>query len=189
MQQVSAEPTSGLVHGCLICGFAFASRQQWGAHAQKAHGYRKAATQYATGRTCRACGSQYANKSHLRCHLLASARCLEFLEAAGSPAMAPAAEDGHTQAPVVRGWGTSHLRDARPATCNALYDALARLTDASDQQIYDVVAQYVAPLPLLRQTVCTWRNALPVGALREAAEDVLLVLISELVHTHCWSWS
>ena len=103
-QPISTELTARLEHGCLPCGLAFASRQQWGAHAQKVHGYRNAATQHAIGRNCRACGSRSANRSRLRCHLLACARCLQFLEAAGK-ATPESGEDGHVQAPVVRGWG------------------------------------------------------------------------------------
>ena len=175
----SSAPLAGLEHGCLICGLAFASRQQWGAHAQKLHGYRNMATQYAKGRVCRACGSQYANQARLRCHLLSSARCLQFLEQAGDPDPALNLREGHVQAPVLRGWGQAHLPAAQPETCAALRNGLAALQDASDQQIFDEVSRHVAPLPVLHRTLSIWRDGLPSGALRDSASDVLLVLSPE----------
>ena len=175
----SPSPLAGLEHGCLLCGLAFATRQQWGAHAHKLHGYRNTATQYAKGRVCRACGSQYTTQTRLRSHLLSSARCLQFLERAGDPVSVSDVSEGHVQAPVLRGWGLAHLPAAQPETCTALRRGLDSLTDATDQQIYDEVSRHIAPLPVLSHTLSTWRDGLPFGTLRDSASDVLLVLSPE----------
>ena len=55
-------------------------------------------------------------------------------------------------------------------------DALVGATAVSDQQIFDVVASFVAPLPVLRATLQLWASALQPGDLKSAAEDVLLIL-------------
>ena len=169
---------SRMEHCCLLCGLAFASRQQWGAHAQKVHGYRNTATQLARGRVCHACGSQYANRARLRCHLLASPRCLQFLEQGCLDAETVTSE-GHSQAPVVRGWGQSHLPAPQPELCAALSKGLAGMQQATDQQIFDEVSSHVAPLPVLRRTLTFWRNTLQHGPTRDAADDVLLILAPE----------
>ena len=169
----------GLRHGCLACGVAFASFQKWSVHAQKVHGYRTAATRLAKGRTCLACGTQYANSARLRCHLASSTRCLQHLEAvpvAASSTTATRDQPGHVQAPAVRGWGRDHLPPAQPEICRPLLTDLRDLRNASDQDIYDVVASHIAPLPVLRGTLELWQASLAPGDLREAAADVLLVL-------------
>ena len=75
--------------------------------------------------------------------------------------------------------GTSNLPEAKPELCLALLHALEGLAAASDQQIYDEVVQHIAPLPVLRHTIRAWRDALTHGEMREAADDVLLVLTPE----------
>ena len=49
------------------------------------------------------------------------------------------------------------------------------------QEIYDLVASFVAPLPVLRRTLQTWVASLSPGALLSSAEDVLLVLKPDLL--------
>ena len=45
---------------------------------------------------------------------------------------------------------------------------LRRLTQATDQQIYDVAASLVTPLPPLRHTLQEWAHSLPDGPLAQA---------------------
>ena len=179
---------AGLVHGCLVCGLAFASRQQWGAHAQRVHGYRNAATRLALGRCCSACGSVYATQARLRCHLLASVQCRQALENGAVVARAtvsdadPAA--GHLQMPVIRGWGRADLPAATQELCLPLQQALVAEAPSSDQAIYDLVVSHIAPLPVLRRTLSLWHEGLLCPTTRDAAADVLLVLTPEHLCTH-----
>ncbi|CAE7816687.1 unnamed protein product [Symbiodinium necroappetens] len=136
-----ASPMADMEHACLLCGFAFCTRQQWGAHAQRKHGYRNTATKLAVGRQCGSCGTLFASQV-----------------AAQAPSL-PEQTD----------------------LCLDLLAALERLESADDQEVYDLVASFVAPLPDLRRTLQTWVDSLPVGALRSAAEDVLLVLKPDLL--------
>ena len=175
----SPSDLSDLQHGCLICGLAFASRQQWGAHSQRVHGYRHPATRLATGRQCRACGSLYATQGRLRCHLLASRRCLQFLESQDSPEGATMPGSGHLQAPAVQGWGCAHLPPVEEEFCRPLRLALQSTVFNSDQEIYDEVVSHIAPLPVLRHTVTGWMRELQNDGIRQMAADVLLVLTPE----------
>ena len=176
---------SGLEHGCLICGLAFGSFRKWGAHAQRKHGYRNAASQLAKGRRCLACNTLYASCAKLKTHLLSAPRCrLALQRQNGTYAGAAAAVDdkeGHPQAPYVRGEPLLALPRAEGEICSDLLRSLRSLHTATDQEIYDVVAAHVAPLPVLRHTLRVWIDALPSGALADAAEDVLLILVPEHV--------
>ncbi|CAE7222840.1 unnamed protein product, partial [Symbiodinium necroappetens] len=177
-------PVEGLHHACLVCGLAFASRQQWGAHAQRVHGYRNAATRLAAGRQCQACGTVYASGSRLKSHLLASARCRSFLELSDPavlPPPLPEIKDPHLQAPSVRATQCPMLPPASEERCLALAAELSRLRCATDQEVYDTVAAHVAPLPVLRRTLEVWASDLPAGPLADSASDVLLVLTPELL--------
>ncbi|CAE7751182.1 unnamed protein product [Symbiodinium microadriaticum] len=177
-------PIEGMRHACLICGLAFASRQQWGAHAQRVHGYRNAASRLVVGRQCQACGTVYATGSRLKTHLLASARCRAFLELsdpASLPAPLPESKEPILQAPSVRAASAHALPPAGEELCLALAEDLARLQAASDQDIYDVVASHLAPLPVLRRTLEVWACGLPAGPLADSAADVLLVLTPGLL--------
>ena len=175
-------PMADMEHACLLCGLAFCSQQQWGAHAQRKHGYRNSASKLAIGRTCRSCGMQYASQARLKTHLLASDRCRHHLLRLGPPG--PEGADtgsGHVQAPSVRAVETAPVSAVGEELCLDLFDALRSSSCDDDQAIYDLVASYVAPLPMLRATLREWLSSLPVGALRSAAEDVLLVLKPDLL--------
>ncbi|OLQ08158.1 hypothetical protein AK812_SmicGene8346 [Symbiodinium microadriaticum] len=165
---------------CLICGLAFPSRQQWGAHAQRVHGYRNRASRVCKGRRCQACGSQYASAARLQKHLLFSARCAQYLERLddADPRLTDTSSC-HPQAPFVRGWGVENLESAEDELCRALLLDLQTLQAASDQEIYDLVLAHLAPLPVLRATLLHWIAGLASGALRDAAEDVVLILHPE----------
>ena len=175
-------PLEDMEHACLVCGLAFCTRQQWGAHAQRKHGYRNAASKLAVGRQCRSCGMRYATQSRLKTHLLASAKCRHYLEQFGSSLSAFAdIPDGHVQAPSVRLGSTVLHSPERADLCLDLLAALQCLAAADDQQIYDLVASFVEPLPILRRTVQQWVDSLPPGDLADSAADVLLVLRPDLL--------
>ena len=175
-------PLAEMEHACLICGLAFSTRQQWGAHAQRKHGYRNQATKLAIGSMCGSCGTQYASQARLKNHLLVSAKCRHHLESLPqASSVLPVTGDGHIQAPPVR-VGEPRLDRAEGVDmCHDLLAALCRIEVADDQEIYDVVASFVAPLPILRHTLQTWITQLPAGPLRSSAEDVLLVLKPDLL--------
>ena len=105
---------------------------------------------------------QYASQSRLKNHLLASSRCRLYLEAqlpSSTDAVAP--PDGHVQAPSVRVRDDVQGSVSRAELCLGLMGELNRLAVADDQEIYDVVASFVEPLPLLRQTLQHWHASLP----------------------------
>ncbi|CAE7778392.1 unnamed protein product [Symbiodinium sp. CCMP2592] len=174
---------AGLEHCCLLCGLAFTTFRQWGTHAQRKHGYRNLATRLAVGRRCLSCNTLYASQAKLRCHLIAVPKCcwaLQLLHGSGH-ASQPAAgsTEGHSQAPAVRGPRTPLVVWTEEELCLELLFALRALREASDQQIYDLVASFVEPLPVLRGTLRRWISELEDAALIAAAEDVLLVLWPE----------
>ncbi|CAE7285354.1 unnamed protein product, partial [Symbiodinium necroappetens] len=175
-------PMEGMEHACLLCGLAFASQQQWGAHAQRKHGYRNAASRLAVGRRCLACGMQYSSQARLKNHLLASAKCRHALEdfppAAPVP---PILQDGHVQAPSVQVSRPGIPVSNREDFSLGLMQELRQLVVADDQQIYDVVASFVEPLPVLRRTLQLWVETPLPDALASSAQDVLLVLKPDLV--------
>ncbi|CAE7680575.1 unnamed protein product, partial [Symbiodinium sp. CCMP2456] len=181
-QPTLTSPLAGMEHGCLICGLAFASRQQWGAHAQKVHGYRNLAAKLAIGRTCRACHSVYATASRLKTHLLYSARCRKFLETHASDLPDPdLSKAGHEQMPAFRCRTSESLPPAGQELSSELLTALQAASLATDQDIYDVVASVISPLPVLRRTLLFWQSTLPPGGVADAAADVALVLFPEHV--------
>ena len=176
-------PLAGIeacTHACLPCGLAFGSRQAWGAHAHRVHGYHHPAHRLAQGRRCRACGLLLATSAKLCLHLKHSPRCLRLLERPGSASLyAQDDSAAHAQAPAEVGPGISELAESRHEVCEELAQALHQLQDATDQQIFDLVLAHVAPLPVLRQTLVEWsQGGLPAG-LSEACADVLLVLWPE----------
>ena len=176
-------PVADCVHACLHCRIAFRTRQQWGAHAHRVHGYHSRAHMVAQGRSCRACGLQLATEAKLRTHLRLSLPCVQKLErivAAGpcEPDLTPA----HILAPAVPGVGKAALGPAAPETLSSLALALAAFSPPAsdvDEAILSLVMQFTAPLPVLRCTLEAWMDSLPVGFVRQACEDVLLILHPE----------
>ena len=175
-------PMDGMEHACLLCGLAFASQQQWGAHAQRKHGYRNAASKLAVGRRCFACGMQYSSQARLKTHLLASAKCRHALEDSPQAAQTQLIpQDGHVQAPSVQISRPVLPMSDREDFSLGLMHELRQLDEADDQQIYDTVASFVEPLPVLRRTLQLWVETLLPDALAASAQDVLLVLKPDLV--------
>ena len=181
-------PLQGMEHGCLICGLAFCTQQQWGAHAQRLHGYRNAAARLALGRRCQACNTTYASQARLKRHLLFSHKCRHFLESHSAVQSLADSSVGHCQAPAFRAFASVELRDAPLELCQELLTALTALSSATDQEIFDLVSSFIAPLPMLRQTIITWMESLPAGDLAEAASDVLLILRPEHICSSICGW-
>ena len=175
-------PLAEMDQACLLCGLAFSTQQQWGAHAQRKHGYRNSATRLAIGRQCLSCGTLYASQARLKTHLLASASCRHYLETLPrDSAVVNGKDEGHSQAPPVCTAGSKPAREEGIDLCHDLLAALGKIEVADDQEIYDLVASFVAPLPVLRRTLQLWIASLFPGALLSSAEDVLLVLKPDLL--------
>ena len=175
-----SSPLESCAHACLPCRVAFVSRQRWGAHAHRVHAYHSRAHTVATGRRCQACGLTVANAARLRTHLRMSLACVQRIEASDGPLPFTAdCSTGHSQAPAHPGIGRAAVGPVRPETHPPLARALVALASramVSDQCIYDVVVSFIAPLPVLRATLLEWASGLEPGGLRDAAEDVLLIL-------------
>ena len=176
----ASSPLESCVHACLPCRIAFVSRQRWGAHAHRAHAYHSRAHTVASGRRCQACGLIVATAARLRTHLRMSLPCVQRLDAAeGVLPFAADRSTGHSQAPAIPGVGRAVVGPVQSETHPPLARALATLAPGnpvSDQCIFDVVASFIAPLPVLRCTLQEWASSLAPSSLRDAAEDVLLVL-------------
>ena len=170
-------------HACLHCKIAFATRQQWGAHAHRVHAYHSRAHVLAEGRTCQACGLQVSSAAKLRTHLRLSLSCVQQLEALSARGPVPAdLSTAHPLAPAVPGVGKHALGPAAPEILSPLllelqsYDFAGSVASDLDERIFDVVKSHLAPLPVLRRTLREWAHTVSAGPLRDAAEDVLLVL-------------
>ena len=171
------------VHACLHCRVAFKTRQQWGAHAHRVHGYHSRAHEIARGRSCRACGLQLATEAKLRTHLRLSLSCVQELERLSATGQCePDLTSAHVLAPAIPGVGKAALGSAAPERLSSLVLALAAFSPPAsdvDEAILAVVMRFTAPLPVLRSTLESWRDSLSVGCVRQACEDVLLVLHPE----------
>ena len=181
----AVEDHSGFQHGCLLCKRAFALSQSWASHAALKHGYRTPQYRFARGNRCRACGSVFSSVGRLRNHLGSSRICLQAVEDE-LPSLLPVldCQSGHVQARAVAGRGTAHLPAVRPEVVGPLLAQLRALTSGDDESIFELISTFVAPFPVLRQTLEAWISELPAGALREAAEDVLLCFRVELLCEH-----
>ena len=176
----SATPLEECTHACIPCKLAFHTRQQWGAHAHRVHAYHSRAHRIAKGRTCGACGLQVASLGRLRTHLRLSPACVSWTEqAVAAGTFVPDLSVAHELAPAVPGIGKGALGPVEPEVLPDLVAELSCLTtteDVTDEDVFAVVVRHIAPLPVLRHTLSGWCQCLPVGRLRSAAEDVLLVL-------------
>ena len=183
LRPVQESEFTGLEHACLPCGMAFRTHRQWGAHAQRVHGYRNSATRLAVGRQCLACLTQYASQRKLKQHLLDSVRCRRHLEQkehdSFRPPDPPQSEAAHPQAPSIRASQPPAIPPAAPEICYELLQTLQSEALSSDELIYQCVEAHLAPLPVLRRTLTVWAESLPAGPIAAAAADVLLVLRPE----------
>ncbi|CAE7573770.1 unnamed protein product [Symbiodinium sp. CCMP2592] len=171
------------VHACLRCRVAFHTRQQWGAHAHRTHGYHSRAHTVAQGRRCQACGLLVASEARLRTHLRLSLSCVQRLDASGGIAsFPPEGSSSHPQAPAQPGIGKRALGPASVETLPPLAAALDELANAggvTDQRIFDTIVSFMAPLPVLRSTLTLWLDSVHDPDIVAAARDVLLVLHPE----------
>ena len=169
-------------HACLICRRAFPTSQSWASHAALKHGFRTRHFLLAEGKRCRACGALFSCTRRLRNHLGLSQICLQAVED-DLPCLLPVlgGPDAHVQCRAQAGHGTGHLPAVRPAIVGSLLTQLQALLDGDDEAIFAVILQHVAPFSALRDTLQHWVQMLPSGALRDAAEDVLLCFQVELL--------
>ncbi|CAE7271677.1 unnamed protein product [Symbiodinium sp. CCMP2456] len=183
-ERVGSRPTpvENCVHACLPCRIAFTSRQQWGAHAHRAHGYHSRAHLVASGRTCQACG-QVASERKLRTHLRLGLACVQRIEqlSACGPVHADASKT-HELAPAIAGAGKRSLGAPATELCAPLLADLSVWQPPCcdrDEAIFAVVRRHMVPLPVLRSTLLAWRSTLADGPVKQACDDVLLVLHPE----------
>ncbi|OLQ06070.1 hypothetical protein AK812_SmicGene10661 [Symbiodinium microadriaticum] len=103
---------------------------------------------------------------------------MEQAVAAGT--FVPDMSSAHELAPAVPGIGKGALGPAEPEVLPGLTEDLSHLLTmqaVTDEDVYAVVVRHIAPLPVLRHTLSVWCQRLPMGDLRSAAEDILLVLL------------
>ena len=169
-------------HACLICRRAFPTSQSWASHAALKHGFRTRHFSLAEGKRCRACGATFSCTRRLRNHLGTSRICLQAIED-DLPCLLPmlSGPDSHVQCRAQPGHGTGHLPDVRPEIVSPLLTQLSELVAGDDEAIFAIMSQHVAPFSALRDTLQHWVSSLPPGALRDAAEDVLLCCQVELL--------
>ena len=144
---------------CLVCNTAFASRQAWGSHASRCHGYRARHNKAACGRSCVGCGRIYANPGRLRRHLSNSRSCLMATERSDRP---EGADDvGHAQAPPVFQCSVGVWRAAQHDACEfpefpEIAAALSAAVPTTASEIVAIVQRFVGPLPDIRAVLRQW---------------------------------
>ncbi|CAE6971274.1 unnamed protein product [Symbiodinium sp. KB8] len=169
-------------HACLICRRAFPTSQSWASHAALKHGFRTRHFSLAEGKRCRACGATFSCTRRLRNHLGTSRICLQAIEDDLSCLLPMlSGPDSHVQCRAQPGHGTGHLPDVRPEIVSPLLTQLSELVAGDDEAIFAIISQHVAPFSALRDTLQHWVSSLSHGALRDAAEDVLLCFQVELL--------
>ena len=166
-------------HACLLCSLAFPSRQQWGAHAHRSHGYKSRHTLHAVGRGCTACGTVFANNKRLRNHLRDSGGCLALYEA-DQCTFAEVMGDGHVQAPPTSGSLRSRIQPSN-LVCAAFFERLREVKPVSCATILDLARAHVAPFPDLRQALRQWRDEAGEDALQHAAQQALDIFQPDLL--------
>ena len=166
-------------HACLLCGIAFSTRQAWGAHAHRAHGYHSQAHKCAQGRRCPACGLTLASLTRLRKHFKTSPACLQVAQGRFDvPTFPLDFSEGHAQFPA-SGGAREGLPHAQVVLCDPLSEDLGKLQSADDVTIFETVKAHIEPLPVLRATLRAWLDSVSDSALSDAGRDVLLILHAE----------
>ena len=144
------------LHACIPCGVAFDTRQSWGAHASRKHGYRARHCRVSRGRSCVGCGKIFASEGRLRRHLAHMSQCLAAAEA--SAACTPEMGEGHAQAPPVQvGPALAPALDvgAMPELCE-LIRSLDALDPVTMEGAWALVQGIVCPLPEIRAAIQGW---------------------------------
>ena len=173
------------VEACLICRKAFTSRSAWACHSSKLHGYRITASLLvgSTGRrTCAGCGKCYANPSRLRRHLLHAIDCRKNWGAFDT-AEGPEPHLHEHEPPLQLEGATAPGQSVDdPASYSpGLLQALDALQSPESQEVWDLVAEFVEPIAVLRSTLEIWKTRPGVSdQVVDAADEVTLMLDPEL---------
>ena len=164
-------------HMCLPCNLVFDSRQAWGSHAARCHGYRARHTKAARGRICFGCGNMYANTHRLQRHLSNSHACLVAAERAVLRAVDTGV--GHVQAPPVQCSTVDQAEGVEvtePDVEGVIPELVAALSEASPVnaiEVVEVVRKFVGPFPAIRATVSAWGGGHSDPAVRHMADAAL----------------
>ena len=169
-------------HACLLCKRALSNAQKWASHASLQHGFRAQHYIAAVGHRCRACGTTFANVRRHRTHLQVSKRCLQSVLRDDHDLLPPLqGQDGHVQSRAIPGRGTFHLPPVEEDFSPELLRQLRTAVVSTDEGLFDIVCNTIAPLQVLRNTLGRWISELPDGALRLAASDVKMCLQVDLL--------
>ena len=171
---------------CIPCRRGFVSRAAWACHASKLHGYRLASSVMAGthGSTlCQACGKCFAKAARLRRHLLHSSDCrrrwgsFALHEGVTTPTVHECLPP-----PTLEGLLSQHQDELDPAVVNkGLLEALMALSAPDAEQVWSVVADFVEPLAVLRETVQVWGQRCAADGSADIVQDVCLMLDPELI--------
>ena len=154
-ESMGANPGESSGHGCLKCRTSFPSRQAWGAHASRKHGYRSLGHQLTRGTQCQACRRTFQKAQKLTLHLKASPKCLWFIDGLNRDGRLEVVcnAESHVLAPPLGPDEPVHLPEVPSPICHELLDSLLTGSFCSDEEVLDCVSDCIQPLPLLLDTI------------------------------------
>ena len=173
---MAANPGEGSCHGCLKCRISFPSRQAWGAHASRKHGYRSLGLKLTRGSQCQACQRTFQSAKKLTLHLKASSRCLWLVEGLYREGKleATCTAVSHALAPPLHPAEPVHVPAAPLPICHELLNVLLTSTFSNDEEVLESVSECIQPLPQVLDTVKEAAKRTPDPALGEFLANVML---------------
>ena len=166
-------------HMCLPCKRAFRSKVAWSGHAARLHGYRSTAYLLDEGCLCQGCGKSFSSPGRLRRHLTSVPACTVLWGSFEPTEGCRRYKTAHPQAPpqAEAGLGAHASLDFDDTHHLPLWQELEQLFNCTEEEVWSVIVDHIAPLPLLRATVEKWRDAHSGCAWHaEIAENMLLLL-------------
>ena len=166
-------------HMCLPCKRAFSSKVAWSGHAARLHGYRSTAYLLGEGCLCQGCGKSFSSPGRLRRHLTSVPACTVLWGSFEPTEGCRRYKTAHPQAPpqVEAGLRVHAGLDFEDTHHLPLWQELEQLFNCAEEEVWSVIIDHIAPLPLLRATVAKWCDAHSGCAWHaEIAENMLLLL-------------